>query len=201
MFEDTVPPGDAPPLTIAPAREARSFSPDIRPAPVQADLTFTLTDLYGRVWLTVQRPPAGWVVKSIRYRGDDITDRAIEFTTSQAHEIEVVLTSRTAVVSGSVTDDSGSPAAETNVILLPADAEVSTSSFDRYPVTSVAKGGRFQLPRVRAGDYRIIAVPSAVMDANRRQSTPVEALLKHAERITLVENDKLTMNLRVVTLR
>jgi Carboxypeptidase regulatory-like domain len=202
VFEDGPPEGTVPPITVAAWPEAGRFHTQIRPARTQDDLSFTLSGLFHRLRLSVGDIPRGWVLKSIRYRGADITRNATEFVTDPRHQIEIALTRRVAVVSGSVTDDSGRPAGSAAVLLLsPEPSERIGGSMTGAPTMGItSRDGRFELRGVAAGDYLIVAIPSAQYDALRQRRATNEVLLKHAERVTLVENDRLTMNLRLVTL-
>lgn len=167
-------------------------------AAVGDDFAFTLKGLFGPLCLTVGGVPQGWIVKSIRYKGQDITEVPTEFATDPRHQIEIVLTSRAAIVSGTVTDDAGKPATDARVVLLPAAVSRWAGPLHRYPFASPGRSGRFSLPGVRPGDYLIVAVNGKRYDALQAQGATVDVLIQHAERITLVENDRLTMNLRVV---
>lgn len=201
-FEDVSPATrDGAPMLVSANSHPRISYGHAPPARVDTDGTFTLNSLFGTLRLDVQGVPRGWVVKAVRYKGVDITERPAEFATDPRHEVEIVLTSRVAVVTGSVTDDSGKPASA-SVILLPADPRRWTAAFpSQYPRASTSRDGRFALPGVAAGDYLILATDSRTLfqDMSSRRLT-LDTLAKHAERISLTENDKLTMNLRVVTL-
>lgn len=180
------------------ARGNRRGLQAVRPARIDADYSFKLTGIFDPVRISVRGLPRGWVVKSVRYRGEDVTDTEVEVSTDPRHSIEVVATSRVAIVSGTVTDDLGKPASAA-VFLFPAAVKVTADDFYRYRL-STSPDGRFQSQGVRAGDYVIIAVSREQADVMSRERRLPEALLKLAERVTLVENDRLAMNLRVVTL-
>jgi protocatechuate 3,4-dioxygenase beta subunit len=200
LWEDGPPPvreGNS--LTIEPTRTGRSLAPSIRPVRVDDDL-FTLRDLFDPVRLNVRGLPRGWVVKAIRYKGEDLTDAPAELTTDPRHQIDIVLTTRIAIVTGTVTDDSGTLAPHATVYLLPADPKRATDELYSYGSAAFSREGRFTTRGVRAGDYLIVAISSEQAQALERQRPTVEALAKHAERISLVDNDRLTMSLRVVTL-
>jgi hypothetical protein len=199
VFEDGRPQSSGPePLTIECLRApgGARFGPQNRPAPVERDLSFTLSGIFDPVRLSVRGLPRGWVVKSVRYRGADITDAGGELTTDPRHEIEIVVTSRVAIVTGTVTDDAGKPATAT-IFLIPADATRSGDDLYRYRAAGTLRDGRFESAGVRAGEYFLLALDSEQSAVVSRLRTPLEALVKHAERITLVENDRLTMNLRL----
>jgi hypothetical protein len=167
---------------------------------VEEDLSFTLRDLFDPVRLNVRGLPPGWVVKSIRYKGEDVTDAPAELTTDPRHQIDIVLTSRVAIVTGTLTDDGGTLAPRATVYLLPADPKRATDELSSYGFAAFSREGRFTTRGVRAGDYLIVAISSEQSTALQRERPTVERLAKHAERISLVENDRLTMSLRVVTL-
>lgn len=147
----------------------------------------------------VQGLPRGWAVKSIRYKGEDITERPTEFVTDPRHQIEILLTSRLAVASGTVTDDSGKPATGAIVLLVHADAAAASSLASRATTRPTLKTGTFEMPGVRAGEYLIVAVPRDYYQSLIQDRLPLQPLLKQAERITLVENDRMKLNLRLVT--
>jgi protocatechuate 3,4-dioxygenase beta subunit len=199
VFEDGRPQAQGPePMAIECLRApgGARFGPQTRPAPVEHDLSFTLAGIFDPMRLSVRGLPRGWVVKSVRYRGDDITDSGAEFATDPRHEIEIVVTSRVAIVMGTVTDDAGKPATA-SIFLIPTAATRSGDDLYRYRAAGTLRDGRFESAGVRAGEYFLLALDSEQSAVVSRQRTPLEALVKHAERITLVENDRLTMDLRV----
>ena len=144
--------------------------------------------------------PAGWVVKSIRYDGQDITDGPAEFATDPGKQIEIVLTSRVATLTGTVTDDGGKPATGAMVFLLPADPKLGSEELFRYRAYRTLDGGQFRTGGIRPGDYLVVAVNAEQTEALMRQRPKAERLAKYAEQISLTENDKLTITLRVVSL-
>jgi protocatechuate 3,4-dioxygenase beta subunit len=187
-------------LTIEAQPVVRSSASRPRPVRVDDDLSFTLAGLFGAARLSVQGVPRGWVVKSIRYNGQDITGLAAEFASDPRHQVEVVLTSRLAIMTGTVTDDGGKPAARAMVFLLPADPRLAETELLFYRGYGAFKEGRFSTGGIRPGDYLVVALSAEQADTLTRQRPKVERLVKYGERVTLIENDRLTMNLRVVTL-
>ena len=79
-----------------------------QPVPLDAGHRFELAGLAGPNTIGVSPLPPRWVVKSIRYRGVDITSVATEFRTG-SDEIEVLLTGRIALVRGRVLGAGGDP--------------------------------------------------------------------------------------------
>jgi protocatechuate 3,4-dioxygenase beta subunit len=197
VFEDGPPPPSERAIAVHARAPRLMQSPSASPARLEADSSFSLAGLFGPQVLDVRDLPPGWAVKSVRYRGTDITGIPTEFTTDARYPVEITLTSRVAVVTGSVTDDSGAPA-RAWVVMLPADRTRRTSIEPFEFVRRNTSKGQFTLPGVAAGDYLIAAVDESTMQGLQSRRLPVETLVKHAERVTLVENDRLTMNLRVV---
>jgi protocatechuate 3,4-dioxygenase beta subunit len=201
VFEDGRPQTSGPEPMIVECLRAHGsarFGPQIRPVRVEDDLSFTLTGIFDPVRLSVRGLPRGWVVKSVRYRGADITDAGGELTMDPRHELEIVVTSRVAIVTGTVADDAGKPASA-SIFLIPAGATRSGDDLYRYRA-GYSREGRLETPGVRPGDYYILALDQEQSAVISRERLPLDAIVRHAERITLVENDRLTMNLRVVRL-
>lgn len=201
VFEDGVPAAQSEQVSIQPRPSdlRRGFSlGNTSSARVGTDQTFTLTGLLGAMDLDVRGLPRGWVVKSIRYNAQDITDAPVEFATDPKQEIEITLTSRVATIVGTVTDDSGNPV-PARVYMIPADSRNAAREAVRYRSSSITRG-TFTIPGLRAGEYLILAISPDQAQALDRQRATVDAIAKYADRVSLVENDRVTMSLRVVTL-
>ena len=79
------------------------FDPTLRsrPARVDADGTFTLTNLFGPSLVRVSRLPPEWTVDAVLVGGTDVTDTPFDFRPNQTIEnAEIVLTDRITQVSG-----------------------------------------------------------------------------------------------------
>jgi hypothetical protein len=170
-----------------------------RPAPVRDDLTFTVEGLFGAQLLGITNMPKGWILKSVRYNGVDITDTPVQFTTSSdASSLQIALTDRSAVLSGRVVDDRDQAVTGASVILFPADPQrrrpASTAT------TPSADDGSFTIGDRRAGEYLIVAVHED--EAPRfGERMNYELLAKAAERVSLYEGARGSITLRLVKLR
>jgi carboxypeptidase family protein len=190
-------------INAVPDRSNRLFM-TMGPSPtaeVKADLTFELTGLFGPMTV-LPSPPRDWTVKAIRFKGQDITDMAVDFAGShESDALEIVLTNQGARVSGRVTDDKGQPAFDAMVVFLPADParwkRPTPFGFGSMPPKP---DGSYQTPLMRAGEYLILAI--SMDDVPRGPSDPefLERIAKHAQRITLVENERQTIDLRLTKL-
>ncbi|MDA1184130.1 MAG: carboxypeptidase-like regulatory domain-containing protein [Acidobacteria bacterium] len=97
-------------------------TPRSRPARVDTDGTFTLTNLFGPNILRVSGLPSEWMVEAILVAGSDVTDTPFDFRPNQAIEhAEIVLTDRVTQVSGTVRERSGAPSIDFTLVVFPED--------------------------------------------------------------------------------
>lgn len=167
---------------------------------VRPDVTFELPDVFGRIKFRALNPPRGWMITSVRYRGDDIIDTPTEFPAGR-QEIEVVMTDRGAIVTGTVTGDSGAPLAGARVLMFAVDPAKRTESFPFDLTARSNKEGRFTFDPRRAGEYFILAIAGTGPPfADEYPGALLDRLAPLAERITLIEADRRTVDLRVSAL-
>jgi hypothetical protein len=169
------------------------------------DGTFTLSDLFGPVLVrggvmggSPGNPPA-YTLKAVMLGGTDITDMPVEFKTEHSRHLEVVFTSRASTVEGAVTDDNGAPASDVMVVMIPEDKAGWRVTSPRMRMAPPLKEGRFSLPRVLAGRYHIVAVPREAVYLSPDTGAEVfEQLIKEATAVTVGEDEKRSVDLRVV---
>jgi hypothetical protein len=171
------------------------------PIPVTPDLRFVLNGLFGKNTLGVQNLPNGWIVKSVRYRGVDVTDLPTAFAPgTDTGAIEIVLTDRGADVAARVVDAAGRPQTDAAVVLFPVDP-ARWSGTVTAPYMQVVKDDVIQTGLHRAGDYYVAAIGSD--DAARlwtMRERGFEVLSKVASKITLAESEHRTLELKLADL-
>jgi protocatechuate 3,4-dioxygenase beta subunit len=168
-------------------------------ATMKPDRTFTLKNVYGARNIEFQNVPAGWYVKAVRYGDRDALDSAVEFRDgADAPPLEVVLSNRGAVISASVTDDSGAPAARAMVYLL-RSSKTGRVIVERSARTSPA--GVVRLGPVRGGDYTLVALPAAASLVDAGMIDRVRRLMAAGEAVTLTDLDERGVQLRVAAER
>jgi hypothetical protein len=161
------------------------------------DRIFMLTGMFGRRTMEVVNVPRGWYVKSIRYGGREIIDEATEFKdATDAPALEVVLSTRGAVVTGRVLDDSGKPVGRALVLLLREDGTRSDVRLISYTVAS--SSGTFVLGPARGGHYLIVALPSSTPMLQPGEWSRLARLAAAGETITLGDLDERTLDIRVI---
>jgi Carboxypeptidase regulatory-like domain len=129
------------------------------PGTVKADGTFELRGLSGTRIVRVASLPTGWMLKSVRINGNDITDGGMDFKAGEAVTgVEVVLTSKLTEVNGTV--KAGSEQAKDYTLVVFSDETPKwTLPNSRYVAgTRPDQDGRFQVKNLPAGGYYAIAV-------------------------------------------
>ena len=172
-------------------------------AVVRADMSFELDGLFGPQLLMISGPPRGWIVKSVKYRGDDVTDTAVEFKSSSDPKLlEVTLTTHGAIVSGRVLGDDGKESSDAFVVMLPTDLS-RWRPFPGTPMITPKADGTFTIGPVRPGDYVVAAVTGISMTRLFEPTAKADIaarIAKAGERIVLVEDDKHSIDLRITKL-
>ena len=169
------------------------------------DGTFTLNDLFGPVLVrggvtggSPGNPPL-YTLKAIMLGGTDITDMPVEFKSEHSRHLEVVLTSRASTVEGTVTDDNGPADSDVMVVMIPEDKAAWRVTSPRMRMAPPMKEGRFSIPRVLAGRYHVVAVPRESVYLSPDTGPEVfEQLVKEATAVTVGEDEKRAVDLRVV---
>jgi len=201
VFEDGPPPDiEGRKLTIGASQMENGPSlSGGRPFEVQPDWAFEVKDLFGPHALSLQGLPAGYVVRSVRYRGRDITDIVTDFDGDPRNTVEIVVTRRAAELSGRVLDERGEPVEAARVYLFPADS----TRWRAWMGGGAQSGdpGVFRIRNQAPGDYFVVAISQedqqAINGAEWYRPSPYERFAAIAERITLLDNDRRVMDLRL----
>jgi Carboxypeptidase regulatory-like domain len=200
---DPAPRGDRLRMTVhvQPDAEALRFIGRPPVAAVSDDLTFQLGGLYRLpVVIRTQGLPEGWVVRSVRYDGRDITLVPTDFTSAEARgPLEITLTNRVARPSVRVTDDQGAPMTGYAVVTVPADRSRWRHGLAVIPGTPSADGV-LKMGTLPPGDYVLAALPAAELGLIFRDLDRVSALAAIGTRVTLDVNDTRTIELRLTSL-
>lgn len=129
------------------------------PGTVKADGTFELRGLSGTRIVRAMNLPAGWMLKSVRVNGNDITDAGLDFKPGETVSgVEVTLTSKLTEVNGTVKDNS-QPVKDYTVVIFADDPQKWSLPNSRYVSGSRPdQEGRFQVKNLPAGGYYAVAV-------------------------------------------
>lgn len=165
------------------------------PGSVKADGTFELRGLMGTRIVRIGNLPPGWMLKSVRVNGQDITDIGMDFKSGEAVSgVEVTLTSKLTEVDGTVKDGS-QPLKDYTLVVFSDDTQKWSLPNSRY-VTSTRpdQEGRFQVKNLPAGSYYIIAV-DYLAQGEWNDPDVLERLKPKATSFSLDEGETKTLNL------
>jgi hypothetical protein len=170
------------------------------PGTVKEDGTFELKGLSGTRLIRLAGAPQGWIVKSVRAGGDDVTDTGVDFKPGEAMTgIEVTLTSRTTSITGGVTSSDGTALKDYTVVIFSESPE-----HWRMPMTRWVSGtrpnqeGRFQVQNLPAGQYYAIAV-DYLPQGEWGDPELLERLKSRAKRFSLDEGATQTLDLKLTS--
>jgi hypothetical protein len=164
-------------------------------APIKPDGTFTIPVAPpGTYFFNVTGVPRDSYIKSARVNGRDILTQTLEWGGDRA-AIEIVMSPKSPVLEGSVTDAGGNPISGT--VTLVADPERPGHPL-LYPTAKADQNGKFRFPSVIPGSYRVFAWES-IPDGAHGVPDFIGAFAGAGERIELIEGDRKTVAVKRIT--
>jgi protocatechuate 3,4-dioxygenase beta subunit len=167
-------------------------------ASAKEDGSFELKGLTGPRLIRVGNAPPGWILKSVKLNGTDITDTGAEFKAGETTSgLEIELTNKATSVSGSVTAADGSVLKDYTVVIFSESTE-----HWRLPMTRWVTGlrpdqdGRFKVQNLPAGDYLAVAV-DYVPQGEWGDPELLDRLKSKAKRFSLGEGAAHTLDLKL----
>ena len=165
--------------------------------PVTPDGTFEIKGVSGQRLI---RPttPAGWALKSVTANGADVTDTGLHFKPGESVSgVEIVLTSKTTEVNGSVTAGS-EPASDYTVVIFPEDTANWTLPMNRHIVSARPnQQGRYQIKNLPPGSYYAVAL-SYIAQGEWNDPEVLARLKANATRFSLGEGEAQTLDLKLI---
>jgi Carboxypeptidase regulatory-like domain len=165
--------------------------PGMYRARINDDWTFEYEGLFGPLLIRPTGRPE-WLLRSVRVNGIDVTDTVLAFgrPADSLSEVEVVLTSRGAEVSGAVTDARGPALNSYTVIVFSTDRERWMRHSRFVKAAASEPDGTFSVRGLPTGEYFVAAIDRVRMsDGSGEWQDPafLEALAPAAERAALIE--------------
>lgn len=170
-------------------------------AEIHNDWTFDMAGVNGPRRLRLTRSPPGWSLKSILLNGTDITDTPLMFGTKEQsiRDVEVVLTSRVTVVSGSVTDGRSNLAPGAHVIVFARDRDLWYPASRFLAHATAGSDGSFSVRGLPPGDYAVGAVDRLLGDGKDDEwQAPelLDALARDGKSLTIIEGQQVTIDVK-----
>jgi hypothetical protein len=159
--------------------------------------SFELSGLIGAHVLRVDRLPDGWVVKSIRANGRDVTDTALDFRGSEAASVQVVLTNRISEVSGAV-KTGGQPVTSASVVLFPEDAAQWAFPSRRVRMVRVDQNGVFRARSLPSGERYLAVAVDYVEQGEFQDPVFLERMRGRATAFSLAEGENKNVDLTLI---
>ena len=166
------------------------------------DQTFEYRGVFGPNFLTAQARNPEWFVKSISYQGQDLTDSAFDFgSTETFRDIEVVVSAAAAGLRGRVTDDRAFAVRNSAVAIFPTDRSKWTLRSRWMRTAASNQEGMFRITGLVPGEYWVVAVDrldGSNVAGDLQSPEALDALATRAMRITLGEGQSRDVTLRLV---
>jgi protocatechuate 3,4-dioxygenase beta subunit len=197
VFDDGSKPSSVTNIRVS-AAPADSDGPMISfggPGSVKADGTFELKSLSGTRIIRATNVPPGWMLKSVRVNGNDVTDNGVDFKAGESITgIEVTLTSKLTEVNGTVKDGS-QPVKDYTVVVFADEPQKWALPNSRYVAGSRPdQDGRFQIKNLPAGGYYAIAI-DYLAQGEWNDPDVLERLKSRASSFSINEGETKTLNL------
>lgn len=155
------------------------------------DGSFTMRNVAPAVYrVQLQALPMGYV-KTIRFGGKELVRRELDLSAGGGGTLEILLSSKPGMISGTVRNSDGDPVAEATVsVWTKDDPDIRTARSDA--------SGRFTVRSLAPGEYRAVAwesIERGVVDNPMFRA----AFENQAAAVTLREGSEETADLKVVT--
>ena len=151
---------------------------------VRDDMTFEVSEVFGRQQISIGPLPSGWAVKSIDHEGHDYADLPVEIGNSQRMDgLTIVLTKTLPGVRGTLLDEKGQPA-QGLVILFPADPALWVEGSRLIRTIRPTHAGAFQLAMLPEGEY-LVAARDFIEEGSWNDPEVLKELVETATKVTL----------------
>jgi hypothetical protein len=173
-----------------------AMSGDVRP-----DGSYRIRGLTaGRHYVTVEGLDHPWVLKSVTYRGRDITDGPLHAESGQEFkDVRVTITDATSEVNGVVKERGGRHAVDALVLIIPSSERAWARTSQRFRVLRTDASGGFRVRGLPAGEYRAVAT----YDLDEREAYPTDLLRELVVQgvpLVIADRERRTVDLPLVSL-
>ena len=202
-----VPPGPTPLLTLVARSADRDRGPlraygatSFSPLP---DNSFEFRGAFGPTLLQAQPQQNDWYLKSVVFKGQDITDTPFDFGAGGSfRDIEVVISALGATATGRVTDGRGAPIADCTVLVFSTSRDRWFDGSRWLKAERPSENGAFTATGLPPGEYWVAAIERPDRTVERGIVTPdrdlLDSLSSRAVRITLGEGESQDLTLRLL---
>lgn len=186
---------------------------DVSAADPHGDMPPSMTEMFNEVqiskdhtfdFVVPRRPrlvrieplPEGWRIGSVEYGGKDVTDIPTLFDGPAEATLRIVLTKRSAHLTGAVRGEDEKPATSGSLLMFSEDEARWFLRAVTSRIEAVKVDGTFRVTGLPAGEYWVIAMPSAAAFFSGEPSL-FGRLREKATRVRLVEGTDQSVILRL----
>jgi len=184
----------------APFNDGGSFG-DAQTGEPRRDGAFTVEGVMaGAHLLVAEGLPAPWSVKSVRYRGQDITDTGLQADSGQRlGDVSITVTNRATEVSGVVRDADDRVTPRARVLFVPVPAGLWPVASRRYARAITDTSGHYSVRGLPTGEYRVMAALE-LGDRDIYRQDILRAVRDHGVAISLENEQARVVDLSVTQL-
>jgi hypothetical protein len=163
---------------------------------VKEDGAFELKQVVGSNRLTLGPLPDGWAIRSIDLSGRDLLTQPFDTQGTTLDGVNIVITNRFPVLSGSLRDEKGNGVVAGTVIIFPDEGSLWIEDLRTVRTARAPQSGVFTIKGIRPGEYLAVAVPTV---QNNQWNDPefLESLRAQATRVSLREGETKQLELIV----
>ena len=167
------------------------------PQQVKPDGSFVLEKVQpGNYRLNMQGEPPNSYVKSIVFAGRDVLN-GISVSGPVSDPLEVVLSTAAGQIEGTIVDKDGKPMRAVSAVLIP---NRQRERRDLYRMATSDEGGRFKIPTVVPGDYKLFAWEDLESFAYH-DADFLRKYEEHGVPVSVAENGKITVDAKMIPAR
>jgi len=164
------------------------------PQQVKPDGSFVLEKVQpGNYRLNMEGTPPNSYVKSIVFAGRDVLN-GISLSGPVSDPLEVLLSTAAGQIDGTVVDKDGKPTQAVSAVLIPNRLR---DRRDLYRMATTDENGRFKIPAVVPGDYKLFAWEDLESFAYR-DADFLRKYEEHGVLISVAENGRITVDAKMI---
>ncbi|OFW03410.1 MAG: hypothetical protein A3H96_20600 [Acidobacteria bacterium RIFCSPLOWO2_02_FULL_67_36] len=179
----------------APFTDGTSFG-DSLTGTVQADGSYRIRGIMpGNHVIIVEGLPESWVLKSVVYRGHDITDVGLDADRNERHQdVRITVTDAASEIAGVVHDAKGAPVVDATVMIIPIAPQFWRPTSRRFALLHTDAAGRYRIKGLPPGEYRALA-SIEIDETEAYDREMLAALIRTGAPVSLEELARLTLDL------
>ena len=170
---------------------------------LQPDSSFEYKGVFGPTLITATPRQSDWYLKSVNFKGQDLADTPFDFGGDGVFsDIEVVIATRGAEVTGRVTDDRAVPVGDYVVLAFSTFRDRWFPGSRWMKTGTPSQDGTYRVQGLPPGDYWVAAIDRVESSVGGNLALPetdlLEPLSARATRITLGDGQSQDVTLRLI---